>query len=328
MKRFDPTHPFPAVYFKHGAYWHVVRNQWQRIGTTLEEASAEYARRVSKPTDGKLPQMLEKAYGHHLATHKLAANTKAQYRIALDELKRRVRLFNPEQLKAKHVAQIKLDGAAHPNMTNRKVSLLRTLFGYLVEWQLVDSNPCVGVKRYVEAKRKRYLTDAEWWAIYERAGERLQLIMSIQYLTGQRISDVLNLHRRQLTAEGIVFTPTKTANSTGATICVAWTDELKVAVARACEQHGKVRSMWVFATRTRKAPDYETVHRQFTEAATAAGVEDARPNDHRAKAATDAKRQGKNATALLAHSDEQMTKRYLRLFETVLVQGPTMARAS
>jgi hypothetical protein len=147
-------------------------------------------------------------------------------------------------------------------------------------------------------------------------------------LTGQRIDDVLKLHTRQLTAEGIVFTPRKTRNSTGATICVRWTPELKVAVARAIELQGPVRSLWVLGSRSRKAPDYRTVALQFTKAAEAAGVEDARPNDQRAKALTDANRQGHNATALAAHADPQMTQRYLRLFETVLVDGPTRARAS
>lgn len=330
MTKFNPLHPVPCVYFKHGAYWLVKHSKWERIGATLDEALTEYARRVQAPKDGKVPAQLERAYAHHCATVTLADTTKAQYRLALDELKRHLKAApDANAVKSKHVAAIKVAGAKHPNMTNRKVSLLRTLFGYLVEWGEADSNPCVGVKRYVEAKRKRYLTDAEWWAIHAKAGPRLQAIMTLQYLTGQRIDDVLKLRRSQLTAEGLVFKPKKTSNSTGAMICVRWTDELRVAIGRAAELHGAVQSLWVFPNRTRgKAPDYRSVAQQFVDAAKAAGVADARPNDQRAKALTDTKRQGGNATALAAHSDPQMTQRYLRLFETVMVDGPTMARAS
>lgn len=327
MTKFNSAHPVPCVYLKHGAYWLVKKGVWTRIGATLEEALAEYARRTSAPREGKLPALIERAYAHHCGVEKLADSTRKQYRIAADELKRRFKLFDPGQVKSKHVAQIKLDGAAHPNMTNRVVSFLRTVFTYAVEWQLVDSNPCVGIKRHKEAKRKRYLTDGEFAAIRAKAGPRLQVIMDLQYLTGQRISDVLKLHRKHVTADGLFFKPKKTSNSTGAMICVRWTDELRVAVARAIELQGKVPTMYVLGNKYRKAPDYGSVALQFRTAALAAGIKDARPNDQRAKSLTDANRQGLNATALAAHADPMMTQRYLRLFETVMVDGPTFTRA-
>lgn len=65
---------------------------------------------------------------------------------------------------------------------------------------------------------------------------------------------------------------------------------------------------------------------QWHRAREAAGVKDAKPNDLRAKAATDARRQGKNATALLGHKNAVMTDRYLRDRQTPHVEGPAFGQ--
>jgi hypothetical protein len=53
-----------------------------------------------------------------------------------------------------------------------------------------------------------------------------------------------------------------------------------------------------------------------------------RLNDQRAKSATDAKRQGKNPRALLGHSSEAMTERYIREREIAEVEGPILTKVS
>lgn len=306
----------PCVYFKHGRFWYVKTGKWHDLGTDMASALADYAKRISAPKGG-MAELIERVYAHH--TPKLAANTRQQYRQAADSLKQTLAEFAPDQVKGRHVAAIKLAGAGTPNMTNRKLSFLRTVFNYAVEWQLVDSNPCVGVKRNTEAKRKRYITDTEWWAIHDKAGPRLRAIMRLQYLTGQRIGDVLSIRRSQLTEAGIEFKQQKT----DAKLTVKWSPDLRAAVAEALALHRGVPALTLFLGRNGKAPDYRSVLLQWHEAASAAGVGDARPNDQRAKAATDAKRQGKNATGLLGHTSPAMTERYLRDRETPEVDGPT-----
>lgn len=323
MTTFNPLHPVPCVYWKHGAYWLVKRGKWERIGSTLTDALAEYARRQDVAKAGKLPALIETTLQHHAKAKKLSASTRAQYRLAADVLKRRFAAFDgPDQVKGRHVAQLKTDGAAKPNMSNRIVSLLRTLFGYWVEQQLCDANPCIGVKRHAESKRTRYITDAEWQAIYDKAKPRLRVIMRIQYLTGQRIGDVLSIRRNQLTPAGIEFKQQKT----GARLTVKWSPDLESAVDDALAMHGGVPALTLFINRKGKAPDYRSVHEQWQTARKAAGIKDARPNDQRAKSATDTKRQGKNATALLGHTAETMTDRYLRDRQTPEVEGPAFTQ--
>jgi len=322
--KFNPLHPFPCVYFKHGAYWLVKRGKWDRIGKTLEEASTEYLRRTQTAKEGKLPALIEATLQRHFKVKTLAKATKDQYRVAADVLKRKFARFDgPDQVKSKHVAQIKKDGADTPNMTNRIVGLLRTLFAYWVEDQLCDSNPCVGVRRYQEAKRTRLIEMDEWAAIYAKAGSRLQVIMRVAFLTGQRIGDVLKIHRRQLTDDGITFKQQKT----GALVLVRWSPDLKAAVADALALHKGVPALWLFVGRKGKHADYRTVLEQWHTACGAAKVEDALPNDQRAQSLTNAKRQGKNPTKLAGHTTPQMTERYLRDRDAEVVDGPSLGEA-
>jgi integrase len=65
---------------------------------------------------------------------------------------------------------------------------------------------------------------------------------------------------------------------------------------------------------------------QFDNACEAAGVEDVQMRDLRAVAATEAKKQGKDPRALLGHTTDQQTQRYLRDKEEPLVEGPSFGR--
>jgi integrase len=318
VTKFDPTHPVPCVYLKHGAYWLVKKGKWTRIGATLDEALAEFAKLQAQPS-GEMAKLIDAVL--KARAPKLAESTRAQYLIAARILKRKLVQFAPSQVKSRHVAAIVDSMQDTPNMANRVLSFLRTVFAHAVRQQLVDSNPCVGVKRLAERKRERYITDTEWLAIFEKAGPRLRVIMRVAYLTGQRIDDVLKIRRTQIGADGIEFKQKKT----GAKLLVRWSPDLRSAVADALALHGPVQALTLFLGRTGKAPDYRSVLLQWHTAADAAGVADALPNDQRAKAATDTKRQGGDPTALLGHTSAAMTERYLRDRETPQVSGPSMA---
>lgn len=319
MTKFDPIHPVPCVYFKHGRYWLVKRNKWHDIGVTLEEALGEYARRSETPKGG-MAALIDDALPSILRGK--AENTVAQYKIAAETLKRKLAQFAPSQVKSKHVAGIKKAMADTPNMANRVLSVLRMVFAYAVEEQLVDSNPCVGIKRHAEKKRTRLISATEWDAIHEAAGPRLRVIMQLQFLTGQRIGDVLKIRRSQITADGIAFKQQKTK----AQLLVRWSPELRAAVAAAEALHDGPPTLTLLRGRWGGAPDYRSVLEQWNVACEAAKVEDAKPNDGRAMSATNVKRQGGDAQALLGHTSPAQTERYLRDRETPEVKGPSIKK--
>ena len=204
-------------------------------------------------------------------------------------------------------------------MANRCLSVLRQVFDYALEEQLIASNPAVGIKRHREHKRNRLLALTEYQAIHAAADPRLQVIMDLCIRTGQRITAVLRISRADLLEEGIRFP----SHKTDAKCVVRWTPELRSVVERAKALHQNLRALTLLHNRRGKAPVYSTVKIQWNKACERAGVNDARLHDLRALAATWAKRQGKNPTELLTHTSPSQTQRYLRGREEPLVDGPS-----
>lgn len=313
------THLPPCVYPKHGAYWHVKRGVWTRLPaegpSTLATALEAYAAIHEAPRGG-MPALIDEALIEIKRTIK--ASTAKQYDHAAAILKRKFVQFAPEQVQGKHVAQFKLSMADKPNMANRCLSLLRQVFSYALEQERVANNPAIGIKRHKEAKRTRLIGIDEYVAIYAKAGPRLQVIMDLLIRTGERINDVLKIHRTDLLPDGIRFVQQKT----GAKRVVPWKPELRQVTDRAKLLNGNIRALTLLCNRRGKPPDYSTVKIQWNKACAAAGVEDATIHDLRAVAATWAKKQGLNATELLGHSSPAQTERYLRDREEVLAEGP------
>lgn len=317
--RTKDRHLPPCVYFKHGRYWYVKRGKWTDLGTDLALALAEYGRLI-QITAGSMPMRIDDVMPHLCA--KVAPTTRAQYETAAKILKRKLAQFNPDQVLPRHVAAIKQSMAGTPNMANRVLSVLRMVFAELVERQIADSNPCIGIARHAEARRGRYITDDEYRRIEEHATPRLRVLMALCYLTGQRVGDVMAIRHADITDAGIAFTQQKT----GSRLLVRMTPDLESAVKDAKALGGNVRAMTLLYGRGGKPLDYRTVHRQWADACDAAQVPDARLHDLRAKALTDAKRQGHDPQALGGHASMAMTMRYIRLRETPQVEGPSFGR--
>ncbi len=261
--------------------------------------------------------LIEEALPH--ITKGKADATKNQYGVAARKLQTILADFSPQQVMPKHVAQMRRALTDTPNMANRCITVLRLVFGYAVEEQLVDSNPCTGIKR-LEAKRDRLVLRDEFERIHAKAPPRLQLMMELAYLTGQRLLDVVGIHRTELKDDGIYFRQEKT----NAQLVVRWTPQIRDVVERAKRLGGKVEGVWLFRSRHGKPPAYGTVRDQWTKACTDAGVADTTLRDLRAMSATATRKQGKDATALLGHASPAMTRRYLRDREVPLVDGPVL----
>lgn len=315
------THLPPCVYPRHGAFWLVKGGKWTRLGATLEDALVEYARMHDAPRGG-MPKLIDEVLEH--IRPNLAKNTIAQYDIAARKLKKMLVQFAPDQVRPKHVAAIKVALAKTPNMANRCLSLLRQVFAWALEQQLIEMNPAVGIKRHLEGKRGRLISMDEYGAIYSRAGDRLQVIMDLLIRTGQRVGDVLRIRRTDLTDEGIRFVQQKT----GAKLTVPWTPELRAVVDRAKLLHGNIRALTLLHNRRGKTPDYRTVKLQWDTACESANVADAHLHDLRAVALTAARKQGLNATRLAGHSSPAQTERYLRDREEPLANGPSFGQSN
>ena len=309
-----------CVYFRHGAFWFVKRGKWTRLAADLGEALNEYAR-IHDPKGG-LDKWVDEALEAHRKGKKVAPSTFKQYGHAAKNMKLAFAEFAPDQVRQKHIYQWKRAMAETPNMANRCLTVARIVFGYLAEQQIVDGNPAIGVPPYEESKRERLLTSAEFSAIRDKAVPRLQSMMDLMFLTGQRLMDVVSIHEADIKPEGLYFQQDKT----GTRLTVRWTPELRAAVDRA-RALNKVRSLTLFRGRRGTPPKYRSVYVQWVDACRLAGVVGAQARDVRAQSATEAQAQGINATKLLGHASEAMTKRYLRGKVVPLVDGPSIGQA-
>jgi integrase len=276
----------PNVYLRHGAYYYVKGGKWSRLGSSLREALAAYAA-LHEAVKGSMPELIQEALKHILP--RVKPSTRKNYEVAAKKLSKILVEFTPQQVKPKDVAGIKRALADMPNMCNRCLSLLRQVFDYALENEIVDSNPAVGIKRHHERKRTRMLSLDEYQAIYAKAGPRLQVIMDLCIRTGQRINAVLRIHRNDLIEDGIRFP----AHKTDSKVTVPWTPELRAVVERAKGLRRNIVALTLLHNKRGKAPDYRSVQDQWQNACEAAGVADAHLHDLRALAATWAKKQGR-----------------------------------
>lgn len=309
-----------CVFHRHGAFWYVKRGKWTRLGDNLQSALAKYARLVEAPTgNGAMVKLVDDAIVE-IRKH-VAPETARLYGSAAKKLKRYFDEMNPTDVTSRDVVVMRRDLAGTPNMANRCVSLLRQVFDYALEEQIVAANPCVGIKRLKEAVRERLITAQEFEAIYRAARPRMQCIMDLLFLTGQRVMDAVRIRQADIRDEGIYFRQQKT----GARLLVKWSPGLRAVIDRARTMNKVVSSVYLF-TRERGTrntpPSLNTIEREWVAACAAAGVQDANLRDLRAMSGTEAKRQGLNPTALLGHTSPKMTERYLRAKEIPEVEGP------
>lgn len=312
------------MYFKHGRHWYVDRGKWRALAIDLADALREYADIVGTPRGGMgelIDRVMVELQGRK---RQLSPNTLEQYRYVAGKLKRAFLEFAPDQVKARHVAAFKLQQQATPGMANRMLSLLRTVFAYAVEWQLVDSNPCIGVKRLEVGARERYVTDEEYQRLRAAADPRMAAVMELCYFTGQRIGDVLAIRTVDLLEDGIAFRQQKT----GARLVVMWSPELRAAVQRAREASGgeNVRATTLLHRRG-KVLTYSGVGDAFARARLRAGVEDVTIHDLRAKALTDAHLQGLDPQGLGGHTNRKQTEAYIRVRLVPRVTPPSFGQS-
>lgn len=309
-----------CVYLQHGAYWLVKKGKWIPLGKDQRSALEEYARRMDQP-EGTMPALIDEA----LANLKdLSDGTKKDYRIAGEKLKYSFKAFKPEQVDGATVWEYRDSHASTPNMTNRCLSLLRQVFDYAVRRGRLRNNPTVGVDRLPENQRDRLISPEEFKHIYEKADARLQVIMDLYFLTGQRVKDVLRIRRADIGPEGIYFKQQKTDQK----LLVRWTPELREVVDRAKNLSGNVAALTLLHNSRGKPPGYLTIWKQWHRATALAGVTDAQMRDLRAMSLTEAEEQGKNPTALAGHASPATTKRYLRRKKIPKVEGPSIRQSN
>lgn len=222
---------FPRrFYFKHGAYYFVDRtNTWHPLGKDYFEALQKYAALNLNPPVQPLMETVLVRYLAEVVPVK-APSTQASNRLELELLrgvfgKMLITEVTPQDIYAY------MDARGSHIRANREKSLLSHVFKYAIRWGLATDNPCWRVESFKEHPRDRYVTDEEYWLVYDAASPPVQRAMQIAVVTGLRLSDVLALNGADhVVSGGLMVRPAKTSRSTRRVLLFKWSPGLRAAL--------------------------------------------------------------------------------------------------
>lgn len=222
-----------------------------------------------------------------------------------------------------------------------EVKTLSAILSACLMWGWIRANPLI---KGFDAKRLRlerapanYITDAQIIAAlrlkpYRRKGSvaMCQAYIELKLLTALRRVDLLTLRTDQLREDGIHVTPHKTEGSTGTSVIVEWTEDLREVVTKVKAARPVDITPWMFCTnrgecywdeRSGKAHGFDSVWGRFMDRVVAeCRVERFTELHLRHKCATDAESL-EAAKALLNHASDSTTRRHYRLKPTRVTPG-------
>ncbi len=204
------------------------------------------------------------------------------------------------------------------------IAMLKSVFAYAIDRELLDKNPCHGVKLQPIVQRERYLTQAEArrlgdaLAEWEARGEALNAIRIIRLLslTGARRGEILELRWSEIDFERgfLRLDATKSGKSIRPISGAA-----QKLLAEAPREH----SIWVFPDAKGNGP-YQGLPKIWNKVREEADLEDFRMHDLRHSFASFGAANGLSLPvigALLGHKNVSTTQRYAHLTDIAARQA-------
>lgn len=322
---------------RRGAYYYQVppglEAMWDgkkefRLGASLPEAYRVWAERLANTENTKTVADLLDRYSLQVVPTK-APSTQQQNQVAIKRLRAVLGVAPLTGIRPQTVYQY-IEKRQSKVAARREIEILSHAFTKAVEWGIIDRHPFKGEVRLAgEKPRTRYVEDWEIVECLALEAKRthgsvlaVQAYIRIKLITGLRRGDLLRLSMSDLKDDGIHVTPAKTAGSTGKSIILAWTDELRAAVEMAKAARPVRIAPWLFCNRegeryvseeTGRAGGWDTMWRNFMARVLKETKVEQRFNEHdlRAKCASDAATL-QHAQALMAHADSRLTERVYR----------------
>lgn len=201
-------------------------------------------------------------------------------------------------------------------VANRCVALCSKMFSLAIKWEMRTDNPCKGVERNAEFKRKRYMSADELKriiaALAETADKQFVNIVSLLMLTGARKGEVLSMSREQLDLKQGIWTKPGATTKQKTDHVVPLSDEA-IAVLKSI----KVKTGFMFPDGEGHLPDIEKPWKSLCKRAE---IENLRIHDLRHSFASHLASLGMGLPligSLLGHTTPATTARYSHLFDDV-----------
>jgi integrase len=321
---------------QHNAYYYRVppglESMWDgkkmfRLGKTLPEAYKLWAERIANPEHARtVGQLLDRYLIEVVPTKAITSQSTNRYFVSA--LRKAFGNAPLEAIKPQHIYQY-VEKRTKKTSAHREIEILSHAYTKAVQWGYIDRHPFKGeVRLEGEAPRSRYVED---WELLEALTMEtahkassvavIQAYLRVKLLTSLRRGDMLRLSMSNILEDGLHVTPGKTRKSSGKSIIIEWSDELRAAV-DAAKAARPVLSPLLFCNRMGKsyikeedgtANGWDSNWQRFMDRLIADTKVEHRFTEHdiRAKSASDAKTI-EHARALLVHSDSRITDRIYR----------------
>jgi integrase len=301
----------PRLRLSHGSYyWTPFRDgkqKWIPLGRDFAAAFARYGQLEADrhTATGRTFADLETRFFAEVVP-KHSANTQKSYRSWIKPLRIVFGAVEVGRIRQMDAARYQ-DAREHKTSANREIALLSTMLRYAKRWGWIEGNALTGYKMLAEKRRTRYITDGELRALIDAADPLLALFIRTAYITALRKSDLLALRWADVKPDGLYVTTQKT----GVPLVLSITPELSQIIEALRRQQGKVRSMYLFASRRGQKLHWRTVDRWWMALRDSLGL-DCTLHDIRRKRLTDATdgAGGEYAQRLAGHKDARTTARY------------------
>jgi integrase len=201
---------------------------------------------------------------------------------------------------------------------NRTLAVLSKMFALAIKWRLRLDNPCKGVARNQEHKRKRYLSKDELArltkALSEYRDQRIADIFRFLLWTGARRGEVLSARWEQFDIEQGVWTKPATTTKQKTEHQIPLSAPAQQLLARLPKQHGVP---WLFPGE-RAGQHLINIEHGWRRICKAAGITGLRIHDLRHSYASTLVSAGFSLPVigdLLGHTQPQTTHRYAHLYD-------------
>jgi len=309
-QRFDLP---PRMHLKGKTYYHVsttIPRKWTKLDKEIGLAKrlwAEIEGEQHNPQDHTFNGIVARYRKEILPTKALQTQRDNE-----KELARLLAVFGVmpiDAIKPHHIKRY-LDerGKTAKVRANRERALFSHVFNFARQCGYTDApNPCAGVKGHKETGRDRYIEDAEYLAVWNKADSSVQDAMDLAHLTGQRPADILKLNQSDIRDGLLLFTQ----NKTGKKLRIEIVGELHDLIERILRRENRIKgSDTLLQDGKGQRLTYATLRSRFDKAREAAKVS-FQFRDIRAKTATDTDNLA-HAQSLLGHKTRTMTEHYTR----------------
>jgi integrase len=298
-------------------YYYQAAGKQKPLGSNLVAAKEEWARlEAGGASAEKFPTVT--ALYRKAAFQNFSLSTRDHYGRALDNLDLAFKVFTLEQIEPKHVKQYMR------RRTKKGAALFEKRVGAaFFSWAREEghtkaANPFKGVtfskaeKRSFGhmGRRKVYVTDAQYRAVWAAGDAVLQDAMDLAYRTGQRPGDILKARRQDIIDGVLWFVQQKTEAKVGVRI----KGELQRVLERVVARERPVPSMYLICDRRGQRVSLSSLEYRFCKAR---GDATWQFRDIRAKTSTDMP-DLKKAQLLLGHTKETTTTIYRRSADEIV----------